>query len=87
MVKSYKFDFKFKSTASRILDFNLKFGLRYEIVFASISRRFLGFSASQARNCKQKKLKFDKLHFLQSSKQSAAEKRSKNANLKRIIAR
>ena len=82
-----KFGFKFKSTACQILDFNLKFGLRYEIVFASISRRFLGFSASQAGSCKQKKLKFDKLRFLQSSKQSAAKKRSKNANLKRIIAR
>ncbi|MBC2882161.1 hypothetical protein H7R39_02520 [Campylobacter sp. Marseille-Q3452] len=46
----------------------------------------MGFSASQARSCKQKKFKFDKLRFLQSSKQSAAEKRSKNANLKQVIA-
>ncbi|WP_299029727.1 hypothetical protein, partial [uncultured Campylobacter sp.] len=37
-----KFGFKFKSIASRILEFNLKFSLRYEIIFASISRRFLG---------------------------------------------
>ena len=29
--KFYKFTIKFKSTASRILDFNLKFGLQYKI--------------------------------------------------------
>ena len=73
--------FKVRISVSKICKLDFKF--EYKELRRSIVRWFLGFSASQARSCKQKKLKFDedKVYSLSSQILTKSAKSARETSL------